>query len=90
MQITCVLSLALARLKAAPRSAGSLTVSAVAPIAAAWASKSMAKGSGIVGQSAIRLLKLSLPVLFCSLSMTAKPPLSSTSTISFLRLSTEE
>ena len=31
----------------------------------------------IVGQSEIRLLKLSFPVLFCNLLITAKPPLSS-------------
>ncbi len=44
----------------------------------------------MVGQSAMRLLKLSLPVLFCSLLMTAKPPLSSTSAIIFFRLRTDE
>ena len=53
-----------------------------APIAAAWASKSTAKGlRQSLAQSDSRLLKLSLPVLFCSLLMTANPPLSSTSRI---------
>ena len=90
MTITEVRSLALATLNASPNSAGLLTVTAWAPIDAAWASKSTANGSGTVGQSLIKLLKLSLPVLFCNLLITAKPPLSSTSTISFFCVKTLE
>jgi hypothetical protein len=61
MTMTLVLLDALARLNASPSSAGFATVTASAPMEAACASKSTAKGSGTVGQSAIRLLKLSWP-----------------------------
>ena len=47
-------------------------------------------GSGTVGQSAIRLLKLSPPMLFCNLLMTAKPPFSNTKMIKFLSVKTLE
>ena len=77
-------------MKAAFSSAIEWTVSALAPIALAWASKSTAKGSTARLQSLIRLLKEALPVLFCSLLMTAKPPLSQTTTISFRPVRTEE
>ena len=64
------------------------TVSALQPMAAAWAAKSTRTSSTILA-SAIRLLNGTPPWFTCNRLMTANPPLSHTITISLCPDSTE-
>ena len=77
---TLVRSAAKARRSAASSSAMPSTCSASAPRLAACAPKSTVGG---VPQSASRLLNGSPPVARCNRSMQPKPPLSSTTMVSF-------